>query len=86
MEPKKYRPVAILPVLSKVLERIIFDQILAYLIDEDLLHPNQHAYRARHNTTTALIQMHDDWINTIQSDRCKWILMLQLRVSRSRGT
>ena len=54
LDPKNYRPVALLPVLSKVLERIIFDQIMAYLNNYDLLHPNQHAYRANHNTTTAL--------------------------------
>ena len=63
LDPKNYRPVAILPIFSKVLERVVFDQIIQYLDDNSLLHPCHHAYRANHNTTTALIQMSDTWLN-----------------------
>ena len=59
LDPKNYRPVAIVPILSKVLERVLFNQMIEYLNDNGLLHPNHHAYRAQHNTTTALVQMYD---------------------------
>ena len=59
LDPKNYRPVAIVPIISKILERAIFNQIGSYLDSNNLLHPNHHAYRPGHNTTTALIQMHD---------------------------
>ena len=62
LDPKNYRPVAILPVLSKILERIIFNQMLSYMSENKLLHPNHHAYRPGHSTTTALLQMHDTWL------------------------
>ena len=55
LNTKNYRPVAIIPIFSKILERVIFTQIIKYLSDNKLLHPNHHSYRKHHNTTTALI-------------------------------
>ena len=34
--PKNYRPVSLLPVLSKVLERVIFEQMISYLEENHL--------------------------------------------------
>ena len=53
LNPKSYRPVSLLPVLSKVLERAIFVQIEEYTENNKLIHPSHHAYRSNHNTTTA---------------------------------
>ena len=66
LNPKNSRPVAIVPIFSKVLERAIFNQLVKYLTDNQLLHPNHHAYRASHNSNTALIQMYDIWADTVQ--------------------
>ena len=67
LNPKNYRPVAIVPIVSKILERVVFNQLFQYLDDNNLLHPNHHAYRAGHNTTTALIQMYDGWLKAVES-------------------
>ena len=67
LDPKNYRPVAIVPILSKVLERAIFNQLVKYLDKNNLIHPNHHAYRPGHNTTTALIQMYDGWLRGVDS-------------------
>ena len=64
LNPKNYRPVALIPVFSKVLERVIFNQVVAYVSDNNLVHPNHHAYRSNHNTTTALLQMYDVWLDS----------------------
>ena len=56
-DPKNYRPVAILPILSKVLERSIFLQIVSFMDGNNFFNPSHHAYRSFHSTTTALIQM-----------------------------
>ena len=55
--PKSYRPVALLPVLSKILEKIVFNQLVKYLEGNKLVHPNLHGSRSGHNTATALIQL-----------------------------
>jgi hypothetical protein len=78
LNPKNYRPVAIVPILSKILERAIFNQVIEYLNTNNLLHPNHHAYRAQHNTTTALIQMYDGWLQAVESDQLAGVCMLDM--------
>ena len=46
-----------LPLASKLAERVLQRQLLKYLEDNRQLNRNQHAYRDKMNTTTALIQM-----------------------------
>ncbi len=54
-----YRPVSILPALSKVLERVVHKQLMNYL-DKKL--PNsQHGFRPRRNTVGAIIAAHGSW-------------------------
>ena len=38
--PKNYRPVALLPIVSKILERAIFIQLVDYLETNKLVHPS----------------------------------------------
>ena len=52
LSPTNYRPVAILPILSKVLEKAVFLQIVDYMDSNHLIHPNHHGLRAGHSTTT----------------------------------
>ena len=39
IDPKNYRPVAILPILSKVLERAMFQQVVTFLDSNNLFNP-----------------------------------------------
>ena len=65
LEAKNYRPVAILCILSKVIERIVFLQIVDYMNCNEFFHPNHHGFRAGHSTTTAMIQMYDSWVQAV---------------------
>ena len=76
--PKNYRPVSLLPVFSKVLERCIFLQMVRYLEENNLLHPSHHGFRAKHSTSTALIQMFDSWIEAFEDDEVSAVLMLDM--------
>ncbi len=53
------RPTSILPVLSKVFEKIMFGQIQFYFSVNDLTNKHQHAYQVGYSTYTALTQMSD---------------------------
>ena len=57
--PSSYQPVSQLPIISKLTEHSIQTQILKYLEETKQLHVNHHAYRSRHSTSTALIQLMD---------------------------
>lgn len=75
---KNSRPISILPVLSKITEKIAYDQINLYFREYDLNSPYQHAYKKGHSTTTALAQMTDDWLNEIENRKLVGTVLLDL--------
>ena len=66
LDPKNYRPVAILPILSKVLERAMFMQLVSYMDANNFFNPSHHAYRSFHSTTTAMLQMYTTWLDALE--------------------
>ena len=78
LEPKNYRPVSILPPLSKVLERAIHDQLYSYFSDRRLFHPNLMGYRKNRSTMTAVLQMYDKWVRGAADGNFSGIVLLDL--------
>ena len=54
-ERKNYRPVSVLPTVSKIFERIMHAQIKNYI--DDSLSPHLCGYRKGYNTQTALLSL-----------------------------
>lgn len=50
-----YRPVSLLPILSKVLERVVHEQLQHYLTGHNIIPRHQFAYRKYHSTEDALM-------------------------------
>ena len=73
--PKSYRPIALLPILSKVLEKIVFTQLAKFLEENNLIHPNLHGSRPGHNTATALVQLYDRWAEEIDDGKMVGVLV-----------
>ena len=48
-----YRPISILPVLSKLVERHVHKHFYAYLTQHNLLHAAQSGFRSKHSLETA---------------------------------
>ena len=78
LDPKNYRPVAILPILSKVIERVVFAQVVEYMNKNELFHPNHHGFRAYHSTSTAMIQMYDTWVKAEDKGELTGVCMLDM--------
>ena len=49
-----YRPISILPILSKILEKAVFHQLHSYRSKNSLLSPYQSGFRASHSTQFAI--------------------------------
>ena len=76
---KNYRPVALLPIISKILERAVFAQVIKYFESNHLLHPSHHGFRSLHNTSTALLQMFDTRLDAIANEDVSAVILLDLQ-------
>ena len=54
-----YRPISVLPVVSKVLERVVHHQLHSFLSEHKLLSPFQCGFRRNHSTEFAAIAFSD---------------------------
>ena len=70
------RPIRILPVLSKLLEGIIFKQIQQYLAENNINSDIQHAYKAGYSTSTALTCLTDEWFKQIDMKSVVGVVLL----------
>ena len=55
--PSNYRPISLLPGISKIAERAIADKLSKYLQENRLLSSTQHGFRQNHSTNTGLLQI-----------------------------
>ena len=54
-----YRPISVLPSFSKFFERVIYNRLMQYLMNFNILCSNQYGFRNNHSTALALIDLHD---------------------------
>ncbi|XP_047141363.1 uncharacterized protein LOC124816281 [Hydra vulgaris] len=52
-----YRPISVLPVFSKILKRIMYKRVCAFLYDNNLLYYNQYGFVSNYSTEHALKQL-----------------------------
>jgi Reverse transcriptase (RNA-dependent DNA polymerase) len=56
-DPGNYRPIALLPLISKVFEKLINQQLRDYLQSNNILNEAQHGFRQGHSCQTALLRL-----------------------------
>ena len=57
---KNYRPISLLPICGKILEKIIFNQLYNYLNTNNLITKNQSGFRPGDSTTNQLLYLIDE--------------------------
>jgi len=75
----EYRPIAILPFLSKVLERLIANQIVSFMDAHNILSEKQSGFRKNRSCTTPVLKITEDII--LQMDKCNITLLTLLDFS-----
>jgi len=75
---KSYLPITNLSVLSKLLERLVAQQLTEYLTENGLLPEVQSAYRAHHSTETAMLKVMGDILLALDSGNLAMLFLLDL--------
>ena len=77
-DPSNFRPISILPVISKIVERVVQRQLYYYLSANHLLSPTQHGFRPRHSTETALTYISDEILAAFDSGKISLLCLIDL--------
>ena len=77
-ELKNFRPVSNLPFLSKILEKVVLQQLKDHLTNNNLTETYQSAYRECHNTETALLRVHNDLLCEADEGKVSILALLDL--------
>ena len=67
-DPSNYRPISIVSVLSKPLEKHINKHLLLHLNSYNLLHPSQSGFRKKHSCQTVLTSLVEQWLTNINNN------------------
>ena len=59
-DASNYRPISLTSICSKVLEHIIYHNIMNHLNNNNILKENQHGFRANHSCVTQLLTLTED--------------------------
>jgi integrase len=73
-----YRPISVLPVIAKILEKLICDQLREFL-NENNISKQQSGFRKLYSTETSLLQITDKWLMNIDKGLINSVLFLDLK-------
>ena len=74
-----YRPISVISVVAKVFERIAYDQLYAYLADNDFINKYQSGFRTIHSTVAALLKAPDSWAYNVDRGKVNAVVFLDLK-------
>lgn len=77
---KNYRPISLLPCISKIFEKIVFSKVYEHITTNDLLTERQSGYRSGHNTQLQLTYLIDKLYKSL--DQGDDFTVLYLDISR----
>ena len=79
MLKNNYRPISILPTVSKLIEKWVESQFSKYLNEYNLLHQSQSGFRSKHSTESAIVRMIDSWLKAVNDGKLTGCVMVDFR-------
>ena len=78
-DKSNYRPISILPVISRLFEKFVFNQLYHYLDRNGLLSFDQSDFRRLYSTVTCLLKKIDDWYTGLDSGQMLGMVFVDLK-------
>ena len=73
-----YRPITVLPTISKILEKAVHTQIYGRLRNNEIITSKQFGFRPKLSTGTALAHFTNNTLQNMDTDSCKGAVFLDL--------
>ena len=73
-----YRPISLLPIISKVLEKVVFLQVYDYFVENKLLYDSQYGFRKLHSTEYAALEFTDKIVTNLDQGKLPLAIFLDL--------
>ena len=77
-DPKNYRPISFLPVISKILEKAIHDQTMDFVTKKNILYKFQSSFRKFHSTDSCLSHLQDKASKEFDSGLLTGMILIDL--------
>ena len=77
--PTNYRPISLLFVLSKLLEKHVHIYLNDYLEKLQLFHPFQSGFRRKYSCNTALARLTNSWLTAVNKCEVSKVVFLDLK-------
>ena len=74
-----YRPISILPILSKIVERHVHEHLFEYLTAHNLIYKHQSGIRKQHSTESALAFMIDTLLFNLDKNRINGMVSVDFK-------
>ena len=78
-DKNNYRPITVLPILSKLLKKHICDHLCDFLEENGLLHRFQSGFRKFHSTESALIRLVDQLLFDLDRNRTSGLVFIEYK-------
>ena len=78
-DPKNFRPISLLPIVSKIIEKVIHDQTMNYLTENTVLYRYQSGFRKNHSTDTSLAYLTDKILTGFDSGLLTGMILIDLQ-------
>ena len=77
--PHNYRPTSLLPVISKVIEKVIHEQLSTFLNLRNLLYTYQSGFRKTHSTDLCLFYLNDKTLKGLDKSMMTRMILIDLK-------
>ena len=74
-----YRSISVLPVISRLFEKLVYNQLYEYMSTNGLIASYQSGFGAHHSTTTALLKCTDDWLNGTDAGKYAGVVFVDFK-------
>ena len=77
--PSNYRPISILPLISKVIEYFVHEQLLMYIEDNNILPDNQFGFRKNNSTYYLMLDLFNNIYKDKETNKTPSIIFLDIK-------